>query len=224
MGILEISFLFLWLRARRKKTDPDIPTEAEIIKSEAEENLSIVKERQKNAKLINAWINQMNTAKNRPSILSWRFQEHSAENILFCFSGETCEREGKVYFIYDRAFPHVSQLQYFENGNKKFLKGYIIKNFTLDQLYQKFSREKQDKERLAYLNNVSMKALIEGQSEFDILEYQRITETEFTQTFGKKEIRSLIKLLKEDFKDVDQTEVPWVFRVTTALEPVESDL
>lgn len=232
MGVLEVILIifFLSLIGRKNvKSDYGTTTAADEEKvEEAEvgdgESLSIVKERIKNAQLINECISQMNSSKNRPSIVSWRFKENSADEIYFHFANEKYEREGKVYYIYDKALPRVSQIQFWENENKKVLKGYIVKNFTLDQLYRNFAKEKQDKERLTYLNNVSMKALIEGgKSEFNVLEYQRITEKEFTQVFGKKEIKSLIKLLKEEFKDVDQTSVPWILSVTAFEEPIEAE-
>lgn len=230
MGVLEVILvIFLMSLIGRKNIKSDYGTttaasEEKVEETEDGKSLSIVTERIKNAQLINECISQMNSSKNRPSIVSWRFKENSAFEIYFQFADESYEREGKVYYIYDRALPRVSQIQFFENGNKKVLKGYIVKNFTLDQLYRNFAKEKQDKQRLTYLNNVSMNALIEeGKSEFNVLEYQRITENEFTQIFGKKEIKALIKLLKEEFKDVERSPVPWIFNVTAFEEPIEAE-
>lgn len=184
---------------------------------------SIVKKRQKNAHLINECIYQMNHSENRASIVEWKFKDDSTDEIYFRFMDNPRLYEGKVFFIYDLVIPRVSRIRYVEDNETKFIRGYIVKSFTQDQLYNKFAKDKQDKERLAYLNEVSMKALIE-ESELNILEYQRITEKEFTQTFGKNEMKSLIKLLKEEFKEVKQTDIPWILSVTAFDEPQEDYL
>lgn len=179
-----------------------------------------LEKRAQNAVLINKWISQMNAVKTRPTISEWSYKDSSSDTIIFSFT-DGIKREGQVSFIYDPAFPRVSQMVYTtETGELKKVRGFLQSGFTENMLCENFRKEKKADEKLSYLNSIAYKAMEEGAADLNILTYQQISEEEFQRMFGEKELNAFIKMLSDEFEEVSMTAEKHILRVRPHTSPI----
>lgn len=198
-------------------------TQEEPLETAVREELSPQqrKQRKQNHALVNQWVHQMNLSANRPTILEWHFKDSmTLDRIEFRLQSNQEFLPAKVYYKYDKVMPHVSFVKYIDNGKEKRLRGYILPGFTEKQIYEKLKKDRQDKEKMDYMNQVAMQALTNGTSIFNALEYNRITEEEFMSIYTKKDIKAFIRLLEDEFSEVESLDVPWLFKVSAKEEPM----
>ena len=169
---------------------------------------------------IAAWISQRNQLYQDRKICWWQFADCSFENIDFCFLGEPEVRRGHLYFQRTPFAEKVTQCRYMENGQEKRLSGFREPDFSEELLLASFIMDRQDARKLSYIDSVCKAALKAGTSFFDILEYEKITEEEFSGIFSKKEIKVLMHMLREDFSEVKETETKWILKVFPKDEPI----
>lgn len=108
---------------------------------------------------------------------------------------------GEVKFTTCGLKPRVSRFMYIDKGFPKIALGTPEKRIPLEVLVKAYNAEKADKDHLAYVNTVAEKAM-EGETDFDLLTYQGMSEDEFVQTYGEHEINAFTRLLGETFSDV----------------------
>lgn len=223
MGLLLAMFLFFSLYMLCKKNYNENEN-VQVAPIEREETAispcslsqEVIKERKENAVLLNRCIHQMNTSKARPTILKWSYIKGSATQVNLLFENTECEIPAVVRFNKnDIINPRVTSLRL---ANGRTLRGYIVPSFSINQLYEKYIIDATEKDRLLYLNTVANAAVYDGKALFNILEYQKMSQSEFEQTFKKKEQDALVKLLLEKFASVKQSERPWVLEVTPFAE------
>ena len=184
----------------------------------AKELITITSQRTAVFPCIAAWISQRNKLYDR-KICWWQFAACSFDYIDFRFLGETEVRRGRLYFNRSSFTEKVTQCRYMENGQEKILRGFKDPDFSESLLLASFMMDRQDARKLSYIDSVCKTALKSGTSYFNILEYEKITEEEFSGIFSKKEVKALMHILKEDFSEVLETETKWILKVFPKEEP-----
>ena len=218
--IFLLIFLFI-LASISKSSEGKAPETIEFTRKEHIPVKTLLDMRYENAKLINECIHQMNSSSKRKSITSWRFMKGSAEDIYIRFSDSKFDTPAHLSFIKSKASPHVSRITYVDEfGKSRVLRGYIPKGFTYDMLLEKFKKDRKDKARIKYINDAARVACEKGEATFNILAYLDISETEFKESFRKREEAALSELLREDFKTVEKEDLPWLLKVTPKDEPI----
>ena len=169
--------------------------------------------------VIIAWISQRNRINKDRKICWWQFSFNSFDHIDFRFVGDSQVRRGRLYFDRSSFTEKVTQCRYMENGKERRLGGFKDPDFSDELLITSFMMDRQDARKLSYIDSVYKSALMQGTSYFNILDYEKITEEEFSGIFSSREVRALMHILKEDFSEVQQTETKWLLKVFPKDEP-----
>lgn len=156
-------------------------------------------ERAGNASLIQEWVEDTRKGRRLRVIAEWKYVQGYSDKIMVRFRGQEDFVTGIVHFKTDHGNPRVSGFTWKEYGLTRRMSGVQLPQIPMATLVANFRMARQDARKLQYINDVAFQAG-GGTAEFDVCAYEGITQEVFEQTFGKRELRALCEVLKDDFE------------------------